>query len=134
MPEEIETKGTELIRRSLESLRYCFGLNLPERRTLLRGSELRRYHWRNEMIHECANPECHTPFHYLHDGKLFAIYRPATSVNSNTWPERTTGKVEFAWLCGACAERLSVYTSLDGEPVIVQKAESPSSYRTGQAA
>jgi hypothetical protein len=62
------------------------------------------------MLSKCANPNCSTPFHYLRDGKLFrwdgvgVTHHPAAAAHAIK-PSR---KVEFFWLCGNCAPRMTV--------------------------
>jgi hypothetical protein len=42
------------------------------------------------MISFCSNPECGSPFLYLHEGELFVIRLPDNAV-------------QHYWLCPACA-------------------------------
>ena len=62
------------------------------------------------MISKCANPECSERFMRLQNGKLFrwdgANGRPSfADVASGTWKVR---KIEFFWLCGECARKMTL--------------------------
>jgi len=78
------------------------------------------------MLGECANPECHTPFRHLHDGKLFAVQLPANSISAVGSRKLPNGKVEFVWLCRPCSERLTVQVNSPGQIKIVAKGEQVS--------
>ncbi len=58
------------------------------------------------MLAKCANPDCHAPFHYLRDGRLFQIEfgsqpRPGTD-------KRPPYRVEYFWLCARCAASMTL--------------------------
>ncbi len=59
------------------------------------------------MIHKCANAECSEPFHYLREGRLFQVDREAVEppLGGNSKPSHN---VEHFWLCGRCAEKLTL--------------------------
>ncbi len=81
------------------------------------------------MVSKCANPSCPTPFHYLREGKLFRIemndgqgtvqphvisrvQKSGMQVISRNRPARG---VEHFWLCGRCANVLTVaYDEVQG--------------------
>ncbi|MGH9502921.1 MAG: hypothetical protein ACRD20_08725 [Terriglobales bacterium] len=73
------------------------------------------------MLSKCANPGCPATFLYLHQGKLFrldsnieAIASPA--IEGTKKPSR---RVEFFWLCNACAAELTLgYTRGTGITVV----------------
>jgi len=70
------------------------------------------------MLAKCANPACNAPFLYLRDGKLFQIEVEAKESldgvavpvkESSSAPERKPlRRLEFFWLCGRCAQRLTL--------------------------
>jgi hypothetical protein len=58
------------------------------------------------MLSKCANPQCHAPFHYLRDGRLFQI-------EIGGGPRLVTDKkpqfrVEYFWLCSGCAASMTL--------------------------
>ena len=62
------------------------------------------------MVSKCANPRCSAPFHYLRDGKVFQL-----TVNQDPKAEpklvsgqRTAHHIEHFWLCGACAQTMTL--------------------------
>lgn len=59
------------------------------------------------MLHKCANPACTQVFRRLSDGKLFQVESDRTSarpkLGSGTARERSPRRVEYYWLCDACA-------------------------------
>jgi len=64
------------------------------------------------MLSKCANPECNNPFHYLRDGRLYQIDTALDGERDATWssslePKRPH-KVEFFWLCGQCAQSMTL--------------------------
>ncbi len=66
------------------------------------------------MLSKCANPGCSAPFLYLHEGKLFrldtGIESPASGIESpaGQTTQKTIRKLEFFWLCGECAAKLTL--------------------------
>ncbi|MGH9524014.1 MAG: hypothetical protein ACRD3E_15940 [Terriglobales bacterium] len=66
------------------------------------------------MVSKCANPACSAPFLYLHDGRIFAV-RPAGPARSGMG----AAVVERYWLCGACAEEMTLV--LHGGGVVLQR-------------
>ncbi len=61
------------------------------------------------MVSKCANPVCSASFRYFREGRLFEIEVTANQLtgptNSQRKPHR---KVEYFWLCSACATKLTV--------------------------
>jgi hypothetical protein len=55
------------------------------------------------MVSKCANRDCGAPFLYLREGKLFVIPRPGLSAKHS--------RVEYFWLCGNCAAKLTITSS-----------------------
>ncbi len=75
------------------------------------------------MLSKCANSECNAPFHYLREGKLFQIdsrsFRGPQLVT-----EKKNQRVEYFWLCGACAEVMTL--TFDRSKGVVAVPQSPS--------
>ena len=60
------------------------------------------------MVSKCSNPNCSASFLYLHTGKLFRFDEP------NRRPaEKQNQKVQFFWLCQACAPKFSLVRDAD---------------------
>jgi hypothetical protein len=60
------------------------------------------------MLSKCSNPGCSANFRYLHSGRLFR-FDPrvcAAGDNGTTW--EAPKKVEFFWLCEACAGKFTL--------------------------
>jgi hypothetical protein len=77
------------------------------------------------MISKCANPTCSTPFHYLRDGKVFRVDLNDDNENLNS-PYLVDGKkaprrTEHFWLCGPCAQTLSLIFNKQTGVHVVQK-------------
>ena len=64
------------------------------------------------MLSKCANPACTTPFHYLHDGKLFQIDTAAGSPQIGglqlVAEPRQPHRIEFFWLCAECSSTMTL--------------------------
>ena len=54
------------------------------------------------MISKCANPACTTPFHYLHEGRLFQM-ETGHQAAENPEHKKAPRRIEYFWLCNACA-------------------------------
>jgi hypothetical protein len=52
------------------------------------------------MVSRCANPDCGAPFLYLRPGKLFVMPRSGFSTRRS--------RVEYFWLCGNCAGKMTI--------------------------
>lgn len=66
------------------------------------------------MLSKCANPDCSAEFHYLGDGKLFAVHFEdealrlgAGGITAPALKKHPRG-VEHFWLCSACSEKMTV--------------------------
>ncbi len=57
------------------------------------------------MLSKCANPACDAPFHYLREGKLFQFDLASPVAGEAKKPPR---RIERFWLCGRCAETMTV--------------------------
>lgn len=69
------------------------------------------------MLAKCANPSCNTPFLYLREGKLYQmevgpeVPRSAPQPNDQpglTRDRKPVRRLEFFWLCGRCAPKMSL--------------------------
>jgi hypothetical protein len=69
------------------------------------------------MLAKCANPACTAPFLYLREGKLYQIETGAEVLSkAGEQNQGGTGKderkparrLEFFWLCGRCARRMTL--------------------------
>ncbi|HTM89406.1 MAG TPA: hypothetical protein VL155_14470 [Terriglobales bacterium] len=69
------------------------------------------------MLAKCANPSCHAPFLYLREGKLYQMQVgaevPRSAPEPNDQPElaadrKSARRLEFFWLCGRCAQRMTL--------------------------
>ncbi|MBI2681946.1 MAG: hypothetical protein HYX26_01790 [Acidobacteriales bacterium] len=74
------------------------------------------------MVHFCANPNCKTPFRYLHEGRLFHLKmetRPtANIVDALMRPAHPSHSVEHYWLCNNCCRRFKLVLREDLEPMV----------------
>ncbi len=64
------------------------------------------------MLSKCANPDCNTPFHYLREGRLYQIDTASDGERDGAAPSpaepKRAHKVEFFWLCGQCAQSMTL--------------------------
>ncbi|PYX81603.1 MAG: hypothetical protein DMG70_18825 [Acidobacteria bacterium] len=64
------------------------------------------------MLSKCANPDCSTPFLYLHQGKLFRIEVDAKRDRVKLGPvgseKKPVRRMEYFWLCDSCSSHLTV--------------------------
>lgn len=70
------------------------------------------------MVSKCANPECASQFHYLHDGRLYQLEVPSTqpevpAAEAQAGPQLAGNRmgprrVEYFWLCGGCAAAMTL--------------------------
>jgi hypothetical protein len=60
------------------------------------------------MLSKCANPACSAPFHYLREGKLFQIDARAFPGSEEVAERKPVQRVEYFWLCGSCAEVMTL--------------------------
>ena len=88
------------------------------------------------MVSKCANPACSTPFHYLREGKIFRVEVEVTPPvaeeetidlsNGTKVPFLLTArkpnrKLEHFWLCGSCAQTMSLLFDKDQGITVVPK-------------
>ena len=65
------------------------------------------------MLSKCANPDCFASFRYFHTGKLFraeisgGLDRRRT-LGEDEGSEKVLRRLEFFWLCEACAARMTI--------------------------
>ena len=57
------------------------------------------------MVSKCANPACHAPFRYLHEGRLFNIFEAVPGADQR--PNHAS-RTELYWLCGECVMTLRI--------------------------
>ena len=85
------------------------------------------------MLSKCANPGCPAPFLYLHEGKLFRL----DTASGDPAPQTTqaTGRnLEFFWLCGECAVKLTLRFQKGVGVAIVPLPEKPLAGKRSRAA
>ena len=71
------------------------------------------------MVSKCANPGCNAPFLYFHQGKLFRRERAArSSAGNRNGSAKSARYVEFYWLCGDCAETMTLTFREDAISVV----------------
>lgn len=64
------------------------------------------------MLDRCVNPACGDRVRYLRHGKLYALYKQAHGDE-----DLGRGRIEFFWLCEACAASFNVHFA-DGRPIL----------------
>jgi hypothetical protein len=65
------------------------------------------------VVGKCANQKCNRDFHYLAEGRLFAFRHPRCSRQ----------QTQYWWLCGKCAETLTIHFDRDGRVHVVSKTK-----------
>ena len=80
------------------------------------------------MVSKCANPECSASFRYFHEGKLFRLETKSGhdrrhELGDDTDMAKPIRRIEFYWLCEACAEKMTL-ASHKGGGVSVRPAEA----------
>jgi hypothetical protein len=63
------------------------------------------------MLSKCANPQCSTPFLYLHKGQLFRFEVPALQANAKPagdQPSKPARRLEYFWLCEECVRSMTL--------------------------
>jgi hypothetical protein len=68
------------------------------------------------VVSQCANPDCGAPFLYFRHGKLIALRH-----RGETAP---AARVEFFWLCGECANHITLEVKLHGGMNLIPKTGS----------
>jgi hypothetical protein len=71
------------------------------------------------MLSKCANPSCTAAFLYLHEGKLFRmeVVQPSDGAQEDFKSDgngRTTQRLEYFWLCDACAAQMTIVRTATG--------------------
>ena len=79
------------------------------------------------MLSKCANPDCSASFRYFHTGKLFRAeistgFDRRRTLGEDENSEKVLRRLEFFWLCEACAARMTVI--FDKESGIAVRAKS----------
>jgi hypothetical protein len=78
------------------------------------------------MLSKCANPSCSNQLIYLREGKIFVMEHAA---KAKLWPQgpipaRPAARLEHFWLCGRCAENLTlVYREESGVEVVAKPSK-----------
>jgi hypothetical protein len=84
------------------------------------------------MLAKCANPACNAPFLYLREGRLYQMEVgqevPRSVPEPNDQPGLTRDRkpvrrLEFFWLCGRCAQQMSLAFN-PGRGVVVVPART----------
>jgi hypothetical protein len=57
------------------------------------------------MVHQCANPNCGKPLHYLREGRIFVFDLPDPD-SPVPAPGGRARRLQHFWLCGTCAETM----------------------------
>jgi hypothetical protein len=73
------------------------------------------------MVSNCANPGCRRPLHYLREGRVF-LFNPAGGRG-----DRKHRPLEHYWLCGECAQCMTLVKDDVGVHVIYRPALEPES-------
>ncbi len=60
------------------------------------------------MVSKCFNPVCSAPFLHLHVGKLFRFDTPSGQLRIDANAPKPIKKIEFFWLCEACATKFTL--------------------------
>ncbi|HEY1272892.1 MAG TPA: hypothetical protein VGF08_12940 [Terriglobales bacterium] len=79
------------------------------------------------MLSKCANPECTTPFLYLHQGKLFRI-EVENREAEDVLPRVARRRTEYYWLCDRCSVKMTLQfrrgSGVVAVPLAARKAAS----------
>jgi hypothetical protein len=73
------------------------------------------------MVSSCANPGCRRPLHYLREGRVFLF--DASPGNDGRGRKRPR-PLEHYWLCGNCAQIMTLMRGDEGVHVIYRTAKS----------
>ena len=64
------------------------------------------------MVSHCANPACGVPLQYLREGRLYQFDVRCTNgralLRNEAQPGKTTRHISHYWLCGRCANMLTL--------------------------
>lgn len=74
------------------------------------------------MLHKCANPDCSMQFKYFREGKLFefAISKKGRECLDGSASQKNARR-EMFWLCGECAQRMSLECSEEGTVALIPR-------------
>jgi hypothetical protein len=70
------------------------------------------------MVSNCANPGCRKPLHYLREGRVF-LFNGAPGRGNKGQPP-----LEHYWLCGECAQCMTLMKDDAGVHIIYRAAEA----------
>jgi hypothetical protein len=73
------------------------------------------------MVSNCANPGCRKPLHYLREGRVFLFNSLPTPGAKRQRP------LEHYWLCGECAQCMTLMKDDLGVHVVYHPATAPES-------
>lgn len=76
------------------------------------------------MLAKCVNPACSKRLHYLRDGKVFHIERPAPIVETG----KQSHNVEHFWLCGDCCQHMTVHFDPQSGVQVVPRGFRPAAH------
>lgn len=65
------------------------------------------------MVNNCANPKCAKPLHYLREGRIFVF-------DSESDSKKPVHRMKHYWLCGECAQTMSLQKTAQGVRVVVK--------------
>jgi hypothetical protein len=57
------------------------------------------------MVSKCANPACHAPFRYLHEGRLFNVFEAIPGADHRA---AHASRMELYWLCNQCVKTVRI--------------------------
>jgi hypothetical protein len=86
------------------------------------------------MLAKCANPSCSTPLVYLREGKIFMVESPQSRTDKDgvlVFRPKSQNRVEHFWLCGPCADQLTLTYDRQRGVEVVRKGviKVPRSFR-----
>ena len=64
------------------------------------------------MLNKCASPDCDVPFRKLSEGRLYLLETDPGGCKESklaSWRGQPTRRVEYYWLCDACAIVLTLF-------------------------
>ncbi len=76
------------------------------------------------MVSKCANPQCSAPFRYWGQGRLYRLdlsEHPGRMQAHEESGVLNAHNVEHFWLCGACAQRMSLALDRSGHLVTIPR-------------
>ena len=80
------------------------------------------------MVSKCANPDCSASFRYFRQGKLFRV-DTLTGLEGHRAmygePGTSTWRLEFFWLCEACATKMTLISDRQSGVTVRVKTYAP---------